>query len=208
MIATRKGIFQYVAYGLVTGVVAFVVLLLLEGRAEREKLAADVNTLREQVIDLGGKPAAPPAEEDPRGQTGRGIVEVTADDCYVQILFTDETTRRVGPFCGPKGTKGDKGDEGADGTNGTAGSDGVSITNVTANNCSMTITFSDNRTVTIDNICGPPGPVGPAGPQGEKGDKGDPGPTCPEGHRQEEMTVITPSGPRDIVACVRDEGEN
>ncbi len=79
---------------------------------------------------------------------------------------------------GPSGPAGEPGEPGQDGAPGEPGEPGPA---------------------------GPPGPQGPPGEQGPRGEQGPPGPPCPDGWRQEQVTVVTTSGPREMTTCVRDE---
>jgi hypothetical protein len=73
---------------------------------------------------------------------GRDIEDTTADGCFVNVAYSDQTSSRIGPFCGapgkegPEGREGRKGDDGETppcmsepdqcrGTNGTDGADGA-----------------------------------------------------------------------------------
>ena len=47
--------------------------------------------------------ANPPAD----GSDGRGIVNTSLNDCDIVFSYSDGSTNRVGPVCGPKGEKGD-----------------------------------------------------------------------------------------------------
>lgn len=93
---------------------------------------------------------------------------------------------------GPPGAPGERGPEGRTGQGGSAGSPGPAGTS---------------------GASGAEGPTGPAGPQGEPGPQGppgpagpqgEPGPACPEGWHREEVTVVSSTGPRDTLVCVRD----
>lgn len=84
---------------------------------------------------------------------------------------------------GPPGPPGERGPEGRTGQGGNAGSPGPAGTS---------------------GAEGPPGPAGPQGEPGATGPQGEPGPACPEGWHREEVTVVSSTGPRDVLVCVRD----
>lgn len=52
-----------------------------------------------------GDPGAP-GEPGQAGGAGRGIAVATTDGCDVVFTYSDDTTDRLGPFCGPKGDPG------------------------------------------------------------------------------------------------------
>lgn len=70
------------------------------------------------VGDLCGEDGKPGADGE-AGESGRGIESTTVvDGCFVQVTFTDDTSGRWGPFCGPAGQPGEDGTDGQDGEDG------------------------------------------------------------------------------------------
>jgi hypothetical protein len=128
-----------------------------------------------------GQPAvpAPPAQGIPgaAGVPGLGIDHVEQDGlCYVNVILTNHSTSRFGPFCGaagasgapgptgvpgPTGAAGPTGDPGTTGQPGAAGQDGkpgVGIANLSnsADRCFVTVTLTDGSSRTIGPFCGSP----------------------------------------------------
>lgn len=52
---------------------------------------------------------------------GRSVTATTTDGCFVAVGFSDSTSLRVGPFCGPPGASGTPGRDGQDGADGQDG---------------------------------------------------------------------------------------
>jgi hypothetical protein len=153
-------------------------------------LEHDRSVLSDQVRQLGGTPkvSARPADmagsPGPPGRPGQPGAQGPPG-----------SRGPVGPS-GPRGPSGSPGAAGPPGPTGQAGQPGP------------------KGDAGSPGPAGPPGATGPAGPQGPRGETGpsgppgEPGPACRDGWRQEEMTVMTPGGPRDITACVREDQES
>ena len=97
---------------------------------------------------------------------------------------------------GPPGPKGDKGDVGHIGHTGPHGPVGPK---------------GDTGHIGHTGPAGPQGPRGHTGPQGEQGPRGHTGPQgppgppgggCPSGSHQQQITVNSPGGHKQIIACV------
>lgn len=129
-----------------------------------------------------GQPAVPApavvtgAQGQP-GAPGLGIDHVEQDGtCYINVILTNHSTSRFGPFCGadgaagatgptgpsgdvgPTGASGEPGVDGKDGQPGTNGADGVGIASLTdsADRCYVTVALTNNTTQTIGPFCGSP----------------------------------------------------
>lgn len=118
-----------------------------------------------------GKPAVPAAADviPPRdGAPGIGIRSARqVDRCYVEVVLTDDTASRYGPFCGkdgrpgktgPSGPTGATGVPGADGRDGQDGPSGVGVADVRADGCNVVITLTDGSERVVGPFCGPPVP--------------------------------------------------
>lgn len=74
------------------------------------------------------------------GVNGRGVSSAALDGCDIVFTYTDGTTDRIGPVCGPAGPKGDPGDPGSPGQTGPQGPKGdpgypVSFTTADGQTC-------------------------------------------------------------------------
>ncbi|HEU4544074.1 MAG TPA: hypothetical protein VFR23_23290 [Jiangellaceae bacterium] len=120
-----------------------------EGTIARELLAQDVNALRDQVLELGEEPVAPPADDTvERVQGERGEQGIPGPP---------------GPV-GPPGPRGERGPQGEMGLRGIEGPPGESIVGPQGEPGEP---GSDG--VDGESIVGPEGPQGPAGEPGEDG---------------------------------------
>lgn len=108
------------------------------------------------------------------GANGIGIDHVEQDGtCYINVILTNHSTSRFGPFCGADGATGPSGADGAtgasgapgvdgkDGQNGADGKDGaqgVGIASITdsADRCYVTVALTNSTTQTIGPFCGSP----------------------------------------------------
>lgn len=112
--------------------------------AAQDATAAALEDVRQQVIDLGATPVAPPPDDivgpvgpqGARGLRGPAGADGLTPSCYFEV------TQCVGPTgpAGPAGATGATGPAGADGVDGQDGIDGT------------------------PGPAGPPGPPGPPGP--------------------------------------------
>ena len=126
-----------------------------------------------------GQPAVPtpaPITGIP-GPAGLGIDHVEQDGpCFINVVLTNHSTSRFGPFCGADGASGapgspgptgatgqpgatgPAGQTGVDGTNGKDGAPGVGIADVanSADRCFVTVTLTDGSTRTLGPFCGSP----------------------------------------------------
>lgn len=111
------------------------------------------------------------------GTPGLGIDHVEQDGaCYINVVLTNHSTSRFGPFCGadgatgptgPTGSSGDVGPtgpsgapgvDGKDGAPGATGPQGVGIASITdsADRCYVTVSLTNSTTQTIGPFCGSP----------------------------------------------------
>lgn len=140
--------------------------------------------LSQQVRQMGGQPLVSPrpGAAGPQGQPGQpgGPGQPGETGRPGQ---PGQTGRPGGP-----GGRGPAGPSGTPGTPGQAGQPGAPGEQGTQ---------------------GPAGERGPAGEQGPRGEVGPTGPTgpagplCPDGWTREELTVVTPGGPRQTVTCTQ-----
>lgn len=147
---------------------------LAGGQVQRSTQAAEAC----QRVAAGQPAVAPPAPVvGATGPAGLGIDHVEQDGlCYINVILTNHSTSRFGPFCGaagasgvpgsagptgPSGIPGSAGPTGVPGQNGTNGKDGapgVGIANVadSSDRCFVTVTLTDNSTRTLGPFCGSP----------------------------------------------------
>jgi len=98
------------------------------------------------------------------GTDGRGIASAALDGCELVLTFTDGTTRRLGPICGPKGEPGAEGATGPEGPEGPAGPPGPEGRGVTAVDCDpvteqFVVTYTDGTQQPVaGSDCIAPGP--------------------------------------------------
>ncbi|MGH3878078.1 MAG: hypothetical protein ACRDSK_13695 [Actinophytocola sp.] len=135
-----------------------------ERAAEEEAKQEAVQTaeqLCDQIERMGRRcEVQPPAAE---GEPGLGIADTTTEGCYVRLTYTDDTAKRVGPFCG------DDGSPGPSGPPGPTGPPGVSITGVISDGCMITVTLSNGQTFNAGPFCGRDGADGEDGTDGLPG---------------------------------------
>lgn len=122
---------------------------------ERDSLAAGVEVLREQVIDLGEEPDAPPAED---------LVDSPVD---------------VQPIPGPQGPEGPRGPVGPEGPPGPIGIAGLDGKDGAAGISGNTGPVGPPGAEGVEGAAGAAGPVGPTGPAGPAGPAGSTGPAGP-----------------------------
>jgi hypothetical protein len=119
---------------------------------------------------------------------------------------TPKVTPQPGPAGSPgvPGQPGAPGGQGGPGRNGSAGSPGVSGSPGPAGASGAP---GSAGTPGKDGTTGAPGPkgdTGPPGPQGDPGPTGPPGPACAPGYKASTVTVVTDSGPQDILTCTKE----
>lgn len=111
------------------------------------------------------------------GAPGLGIDHVEQDGlCFINVILTNHSTSRFGPFCGAVGASGSAGPTGATGApgptggigpsgapgqpgaNGQNGQPGVGISGITnsADRCFVTVALTDGTSRTIGPFCGSP----------------------------------------------------
>jgi uncharacterized protein (UPF0333 family) len=108
------------------------------------------------------------------GPSGIGIDHVEQDgQCYINVILTNHSTSRFGPFCGVDGQPGETGPtgptgetgpagptgaNGADGQNGATGPQGVGIASLTdsSDRCYVTVNLTNGTTQTLGPFCGSP----------------------------------------------------
>lgn len=158
---------------------AFVVAVIIgwiiySGYVRQEQidaLAAGLADEQAATRARGDTPVAPDPSEilkDPslRGAEGRGIADTETEGCYVRVILTDDSSNRVGPFCGDPGSPGPSGKPGKTGAPGATGQPGTSITGVTTEGCYIVISLSSGDSVRAGPFCGPKGDTGEAGKPG------------------------------------------
>lgn len=166
----------------VAAVVAVVIGVVVRQDAALDQAALDRHALAEQVRDLGGKPVVtpPPPEQGPRGERGLpGIgIEGPRGETGPRGRPPSSGELLAAATRALRANPPPPGEDGRDGRNGIDGEDGEDGTD---------------------------GADGRDGVDGEQGPQGEPGPSCPDGWHTEQVTVLTPEGPRETTTCVEDE---
>jgi hypothetical protein len=115
----------------------------------------------------------PPGEPGAPGAPGVGVSSAFLDGCDVVFTYTDGTSSRVGPLCGPPGPPGPQGEQGVPGERGEPGRGIAAMECIDENPedpaSRWRITYTDGQ---VQEDAGPC-----RGPRGERGEPGPPGPT-------------------------------
>jgi hypothetical protein len=162
----------------------------------------------------------PPGQPGEPGAAGVGVAAAFLDGCDVVFTYTDGTTSRIGPICGPTGPQGEQGVQGEPGRAPTAeevraavdaycserpsgdcvGPAGRGIADMECIDenpddpaSRWRITYTDG---TVDENAGPcRGPAGPRGEPGEPGPPGEPAPSPTPTDTPTETPPVTPESP-------------
>lgn len=137
------------------------------GRSGVDVTTAQVAAAAAAYLQANPPPAGPQGATGAQGAPGVGVSAAFLDGCDVVFTYTDGSTSRVGPLCGPPGPQGPQGDKGEPGR-------GIAemecIDEDPADPASRwRITYTDGA---VDEDAGPC-----RGPRGEPGEPGPPGPT-------------------------------
>jgi hypothetical protein len=165
-----------VALLVVVGLLAFGLSTLAAQSARNSRLESEVTTLAGQIREMGGTPRVTP-QPGPAGSPG------------------------------VPGQPGAPGGQGGQGRNGSAGSPGPSGSSGSPGPAGASGAPGSAGTPGKDGTTGAPGPKGDTGgqgPQGDPGPTGPPGPACPTGYKAATVTVVTDSGPQDILTCTKE----
>lgn len=123
-----------------------------------------------------------------------------------QIRDLAAQVRRMGgtPVVSPPGPAGIPGAPGQSGAPGAAGGTGRPGVSGSPGPVGASGAPGSAGTPGKDGTTGPKGDTGPPGPQGDPGPTGPPGPACPTGYKAATVTVVTDSGPQDILTCTKE----
>lgn len=147
------------------------------GQVNRDQTAAEACDRVARGQPAVPAPAIVTGAQGLPGTNGIGIDHVEQDGaCYINVILTNHSTSRFGPFCGadgasgapgptgetgptgPSGTPGADGQNGKDGVDGKPGADGVGISSITdsSDRCYVTVSMTNGTTQTIGPFCGSP----------------------------------------------------
>lgn len=200
-----------------------VVLALAWGGAYVAALLVDTNSAernRAQEVEVDSAQAQADTTDDQAAANRVNIERLARQICRRQNICV----RRVAPAAAPsvpgaQGLQGDRGPRGPAGTPGAAGTDGSAGTegepgpagpagpegpagaNGTDGNTGPRGPQGTTGDTGARGNTGPAGETGAQGPAGPQGPPGADGPACPPGTNPEPVTVLTPTGTQDIIAC-------
>lgn len=191
-VRTLVWVASVIVFALVVFLIARVATL---GKADEES-QGDRTQLHSLVADLRDDIDAQSAALD---RANRRLIRAGKDPISAPVPTPERGLPGLQGEPGPRGYPGPQGEPGPRGPGGAAGANGAQ---------GATGATGEQGPVGPQGPKGDQGEQGPAGPQGDPGPRGDQGPqgpagpTCPEGTTPQQMTVLTPDGHRQIVACV------